>query len=37
MPDSYIGGKVPKLIDQDVFRNILRYSSAKKNTAAGGI
>jgi hypothetical protein len=30
MPTSYIGGKVPKLIVQDVFRNISRYSCAKK-------
>jgi hypothetical protein len=30
MPASYIGGKVPKLIVQDVFRNISRYSPAKK-------
>jgi hypothetical protein len=30
MPASYIGGKVPKLIIQDVFLNISRYSCAKK-------
>ncbi len=34
MPASYIGGKVPKLIVRDVFRNISRYSCAKKNTKA---
>jgi hypothetical protein len=32
MPASYIGGKVPKLIVRDVFRNISRYSCAKKIT-----
>ncbi len=32
IPSSYIGGKIPKLIVRDVFRNILRYSCAKKNT-----
>jgi hypothetical protein len=37
MPASYIGGKVPKLIVRDVFRNISRYSCAKKNTTAGRI
>ncbi len=31
MPCSYIGGKVPKLIVQDVFRNIPRYYCEKKN------
>ncbi len=30
MPASYIEGKVPKLIVRDVFRNISRYSCAKK-------
>jgi hypothetical protein len=37
MPASYIGGKVPKLIVRDVFRNFSRYSCAKKNTIAGRI
>jgi hypothetical protein len=37
MPASYIGGKVPKFIVRDVFGNILRYSSSKKTTTAGGI
>ncbi len=37
MPASYIGGKVPKLIVQDVFWNILRSSCAKKDIIAVGI
>jgi hypothetical protein len=37
MPCSYIGGKVPKLIVRDVFRNVSRYYCAKKNINIGGI
>jgi hypothetical protein len=38
MPWSSIGGKVPKLIVRDVFRNIPRYYCAKKkNIIMGGI
>jgi hypothetical protein len=37
MPASYIGGKVPKIIVQEVFRNISGYYRAKKNIIAGEI
>jgi hypothetical protein len=36
MPASHKGGKVPKLIVRDVFRNILRYCWLKK-TKLGGL
>ncbi len=37
MPASYIGGKVPKLIVPDVFRDISRYSCAKKTPQKVGL
>ncbi len=37
MPASYIGGKVPKLIVWDVFRNNSRYSCAKKISERVGL
>ncbi len=35
MPCSYIEGKVPELIVQDVFRNIPRFNCGKKYNKSG--